>query len=133
MSSLTEDQRGNNAQAMSNSILFTDLSLDIVKDLQSLPKHLKVQFALSITHGAAFSGFAVKFLEQYFEGKCEPSDSQDLSPNLLTGTTKVKYLDYLRDVGFSGLHLFLTTFVGSLSAREAKKKRKRSELIEIKT
>ena len=122
---LEGDHAGSKSQARLNSILFTDVSVETLHDLHSLPKNLKVKSALSITHGAAFSGFAVKFLQQYFEGKSvTAARSQELSPDLLTGTVKVKYLDYLKDVGFSGLHAFLSTFVGSL----AKKKRKRPEV-----
>ena len=44
-----------------------------------------------------------------------------ISPNLLSGSLKVKYLDHLKTIGFDGLHGFLTTFVGSLVEREKRK------------
>lgn len=109
-----------------HSILWTDLSEGILQELRTQLSDPHLQYTLSITHGAAFSGFASHFLlqQQHVSSKSCPSVTLTISPNELIGTTKVKYLEYLRDVGFCGLYSFLTTFVNSLSIREAKKKNK---------
>ena len=118
--------------ARMNSILFTDIPQETLLALHHLPSDFNVAAALSITHGAVFSGYASDFLNAYSQKKRERSARADdrpevMSPDLLTGSTKVKYLDYLRDEGFAGLHSFLITFVGSLAEREKKKARKRVE------
>lgn len=144
-----EEEVGSNAHVSSSStrsiklhsILFTDLSEATLRDLHLEHRCFitKVQYSLSITHSAAFSGFASHFLQEHIIQKkaicssdvtASPSPEETLSPDFLTGNTKVKYLDYLRDIGFSGLHSFLTTFVGSLSTREAKKKQRKRSLEE---
>ena len=118
--------------ARMNSILFTDIPQETLLALHHLPSDFNVAAALSITHGAVFSGHASDFLNKFYQRKQERGASADsiptnLSPDLLTGSIKVKYLDYLRDEGYVGLHSFLTTFVGSLAERERKKARKRAE------
>ena len=121
-----------NDMARMNSILFTDIPQETLLALHHLPSDFNVAAALSITHGAVFSGHASDFLSNFYQRRQERDASADsiltnLSPDLLTGSVKVKYLDYLRDEGFVGLHSFLTTFVGSLAERERKKARKRAE------
>jgi len=48
-----------------------------------------------------------------------------ITPDLLTGVMKVKYSDYMMELGFTGLHQFLTTFVASLSQLEKRKNEKK--------
>jgi hypothetical protein len=126
------DEGQANDMARMNSILFTDIPKETLLALHYLPSDFNVAAALSITHGAVFAGHASDFLTNYYRRKRERGASTDdipaaLSPDLLTGSVKVKYLDSLRDEGYTGLHAFLTTFVGSLAERERKKARKRAE------
>lgn len=109
--------------ARMNSILFTDIPSETLLALHHLPSDFKVSSALSITHGAVFSGFASDFLNHHYKRKRERGEEVPaiISPNLLSGSLKVKYLDHLKTIGFDGLHGFLTTFVGSLVEREKRK------------
>lgn len=119
--------------------------------------------ALSITHGAAFSGYTKGFLSkqqqhqihnnnnnrdkdkksnnditnnninskkrksihQHDPTTITSSSSSDLSFFSTNKKLKLKYLDYLKNLGFENLFLLLTTFVESLSDRERKKQRKK--------
>ena len=119
-----------------NSILLSDLSHDTmlmlsqhhhqqqqqpgVIDADSERVGLSLSVAsLSITHGATFSGFASTFLEtHYHTADHDTSVDNILSPDILTGTWKVKYLDYLKEIGFVNLHSFLTTSQGGGSGTE---------------
>jgi len=122
---------GQGDSARMNSILFTDIPRETLLALHHLPSDFKVASALSLTHGAVFSGFASDFLDKYYKKRRERGDDcpTSLSADLLTGSVKVKYLDYLKEEGFVHLHGFLITFVGSLAEREKKKTKKRAENI----
>jgi hypothetical protein len=113
-----------------HSILWTDLSEETSQDMRIHLIKSNLRYTLSITHSAAFSGFATHFLraQQLNNPAAAPYSCSIISPDELTGTNKVKYLEYLREVGFSGLYSFLTTFVNSLSTREAKKKKKQTNI-----
>lgn len=113
-----------------HSILWTDLTEETSHDMRIHLIKSNLRYTLSITHGAAFSGFASHFLlaQQLNNPPAALNASSNISPDELTGTNKVKYLEYLREVGFSGLYSFLTTFVNSLSTREAKKKKKQTNM-----
>jgi len=107
-----------------HSILWTDLSEETTKEMRIHLIKSNLRYTLSITHGSAFSGFASHFLltQHRINPVAAPNSTSKISPSELTGTNKVKYLEYLREVGFGGLYTFLVTFVTSLSTRDKKKK-----------
>lgn len=121
--------------ARENSILFTDISTKTLNELHAISAEFRVPMSLSITHGATFSGFASSFLEINAESKKKrkrenlPIEGLEITPDLLQGKLKVKYLDYLKEKGLVDLYAFLTTFVGSLSEREKRKKNKLADTI----
>jgi hypothetical protein len=99
-------------EARANSICFTDVSRQTLAALHRDAS--RVKWALSITHGAVFAGYASEFMKKH--------KLQD-DTNILRGKVKVKYLEYLKERGLNGLYTFLTTFVGSLADREARKQK----------
>lgn len=98
------------SNARANSICFTDLPQETLERLHKDASH--VRFALSITHGAVFAAYASDFMKMH---------KLDHNPNAISGKLKVKYLEYLKERGLNGVYTFLTTFVGSLADREARK------------
>lgn len=107
---------GTGSEARSNSICFTDLSRETLELLHK--DSAQVRWALSLTHGAAFAGYAKRFLKKH---KLEEF------PNVIRGKTKVKYLEFLKEQGLNGVYSFLTTFVAFLANRESKRKRARDD------
>jgi hypothetical protein len=104
--------------ARHNSILFTEISPELLRGLHLDEESSK---ALSVTHGATFAGHAADFCEKH----------RLSSPDAILGRVKVKYLDFLREHhGLDGIYTFLTTFVGSLADREARKQQSRRRQIE---
>lgn len=99
------------SKARANSICFTDLPRETLEGLHKDASH--VRWALSITHGAVFAGYASDFMKTH---------KLDHNLNTLRGKLKVKYLEYLKKRGLNGVYTFLTTFVGSLADREARRK-----------
>jgi len=99
-------------EARTMSILFTDLQPETLAFLNT--KARSVTKALSITHSAAFAGFVADFLEQHTEVDCRDN---------IKGRVKVKYLDYLKQRGLTGLWRFLTTRVAALVDLEQKCKK----------
>jgi len=122
-----EMSRGELELVRENSILFTDISEKSLQELHEINSEFKVSSSLSLTHGATFSGFASSFLStvQGSKEKNNKNIETFLSPDLLTGKLKVKYLDYLKEAGFTNIFSFLTSFIGSLSNREKNKKKKK--------
>ena len=108
---------------LSASILFTDLrpeTLSILSNGASSPKAgttvwNDVPKALSITHGPAFVGLSMDFVETY-SGK-HGNKGRMIIENL-KGKTKVRYLSFLKNEhGMTGVDLFLSTFIASLAKK----------------
>ena len=113
--------------ARENSILFTDVSTKTLQELHTIGSDFQMSTVLSISKGATFAGFAYAFMQKlkHLQNK---RGNLNLGKSELVGKIKVKYLDYLRDKGFTNIYTFLTTFVGSLAEREKRKKRKANEM-----
>ena len=73
--------------------------------------------ALSVSLGAAFLGFAAAFSHPR---------SHLVARVDLHGECRVRYLDFLRSFGLRGIYGFLSSFVGSLAARDRRWQRQRS-------
>lgn len=111
----------NHDESRRNSILFTDINSEFLLHLHSLPECFSGTKILSITNWSIFSPFAVSFL------KLNHFQDGVIDTGVIKGKIKAKYLDYLRDHGFTNLYAFLSTFVSSLAIREQKRAGKRNE------
>ena len=111
-SSLPSLDPSSRSEARTNSICFTDLSQETLESLHKDSAH--VRWALSITHGSVFAGYAADFVKKH---------KLENTPNAIRGKQKVEYLQYLKERGLHGVYEFLTTFVSSLANRKAQRQR----------
>ena len=125
---LDDTSRQTSDPARENSILFTDNSTKTLDESHAVSTEFRLSMSLCITHGAMFSGFASSFLEINAESNKKrkhenlPMERLEITPDLLQGKLRAKYLHDLNGKGSVDLHAFLTTFVGSLSERQKRKK-----------
>jgi hypothetical protein len=82
-----------------------------------------ISSALSLSHGAAFVGYASDFLKFYYNSSMDTvtvfgkdGGTPKLSPNIIQGALKVQYLEYLKARDLSGIHTLLCTFIRSLAS-----------------